>query len=121
MGRVFATANKLLPDFMKSIKNFTVFVLSCMMNALTAGKYKPGNGFTFFHSIGDEVVPYCNFESVRNTWGVNNIVALSYQSKTTLHVGTGTSFFLFYCGDLVDEILKGKWAPREDTVGGEIW
>ena len=106
---------------MKSIKNFTVFVLSCMMNALTAGKYKPGNGFTFFHSIGDEVVPYCNFESVRNTWGVNNIVALSYQSKTTLHVATGTSFFLFYCGDLVDEILKGKWAPREDTVGGEIW
>jgi hypothetical protein len=106
---------------MKSIKNFTVFVLSCMMNALTAGNYKPGNGFTFFHSIGDEVVPYCNFESVRNTWGVNNIVALSYQSKTTLHVGTGTSFFLFYCGDLVDEILKGKWAPREDTVGGEIW
>ena len=90
-------------------------------NALTAGSFTPGNGFTFFHSIGDEVVPYCNFESVRNTWGVNSITALSYQSSTTLHVATGTAFFLDYCGNLVDEILKGKWAPREETVGGHFW
>ena len=90
-------------------------------NALTAGGFTPGNGFTFFHSIGDEVVPYCNFESVRNTWGVNSIEALSYQSSTTLHVATGSAFFLEYCGSLVDEILKGKWAPREETVGGHFW
>jgi hypothetical protein len=94
---------------------------SLAKNALTADNYMPGKGFTFFHSIGDEVVPYCNFESVRNTWGVESIVALSYQSNTTLHVATGTSFFLAYCGDLVDEILKGKWAPREETVGGGLW
>lgn len=85
------------------------------------GGFTPYNGFTFFHSIGDEVVPYCNFESVRNTWGVNSITALSYQSSTTLHVATGTAFFLEYCGNLVDEILKGKWAPREETVGGHFW
>ena len=90
-------------------------------NALTAGGFTPGNGFTFFHSIGDEVVPYCNFESVRNTWGVNSITALSYQSETTLHVATGTAFFLDYCGNLVNEILKGEWAPREETVGGHFW
>ena len=90
-------------------------------NSLTAGDFTPGKGFTFFHSIGDEIVPYCNFESVRNTWGVNSIVALSYQSNTTLHVATGTSFMLDYCGDLVDEILKGNWAPREETVGGGLW
>ena len=90
-------------------------------NALTDGNYTPGSGFTFFHSIGDEVVPYCNFESVRNTWGINSIVALTYQSNTTLHVATGTSFFLSYCGSLVDEILKDKWAPREETVGGGLW
>ena len=90
-------------------------------NALTADKFVPGAGFTFFHSIGDEVVPYCNFESVRNTWGVNNIVALSYQSNTTLHVATGTMFFIDYCGSLVDEILKNRWAPREETVGGGLW
>ena len=90
-------------------------------NALTAGGFTPGKGFTFFHSIGDEVVPYCNFESVRNTWGVNSIEALSYQSETTLHVATGTAFFLSYCGNLVDEILKGEWAPREETIGGHFW
>lgn len=90
-------------------------------NALTAGGFTPGKGFTFFHSIGDEVVPYCNFESVRNTWGVNSIEALSYQSSTTLHVATGTAFFLSYCGNLVDEILKGEWAPREETIGGHFW
>ena len=90
-------------------------------NKLTAGSYTPGRGFTFFHSDGDEVVPYCNFESVRNTWGVNTIEALTYQSATTLHVATGTTFFVSYCGKLVDEILNGKWSPREETVGGILW
>ena len=90
-------------------------------NALTADGFMPGNGFTFFHSVGDEVVPYCNFEHVRNTWGVGNIVALSYQTSTTLHVGTGTAFFVRYCGGLVDEILDGKWTPREQTIDGGLW
>ncbi len=94
---------------------------SLAKNALTADGFTPGSGFTLFHSIGDEVVPYCNFESVRNTWGVSSIVALSYQSNTTLHVATGTAFFLKYCGSLVDEILEGKWAPREETVGDGLW
>ena len=90
-------------------------------NALTADNFVPGSGFTFFHSVGDEVVPYCNFESVRNTWGVDNIVALSYQSNTTLHVATGTVFYIDYCGSLVNDILKDKWVPREETVGGGLW
>ena len=90
-------------------------------NALTADGFTPGNGFTLFHSIGDEVVPYCNFESVRSAWGLSSIAALSYQSNTTLHVGTGTAFYLGYCGDLVDEIVEGRWAPREETVGGGLW
>ena len=94
---------------------------SLSKNNLTADNFTPGRGFTFFHSDGDEVVPYCNFENVRNTWGVNTIAALTYQSNTTLHVGTGTAFFLSYCGGLVDEILEGKWTPREQTVGGIIW
>ena len=90
-------------------------------NALTTDDYTPGRGFTFFHSLGDEVVPYCNFESVRNTWGVNDIKALSYQSDTTLHVGTGKSFFVWYCGTLVNEILKDNWTPCEKTVGDGWW
>jgi len=94
---------------------------SLAKNQLTADGFMPGTGFTFFHSDGDEIVPYCNFESVRNTWGVDKIAALTYQSNTTLHVSTGTSFFVKYCGDLVDEILKDKWTPREETVGGGLW
>ena len=39
----------------------------------------------------------------------------------TLHVGTGTAFYLSYCGDLVDEIVEGRWAPHEETVGGGLW
>ncbi len=86
-------------------------------NALTAGNFKPGAGFTFFHSTGDEVVPYCNLESVRNTWGVNDIKILSYQSYVQYHVATGTMFFLKYCGGPVDDILKGKWTPGEQVIG----
>lgn len=90
---------------------------SLAKNALTADNFQPGSGFTFFHSTGDEVVPYCNLESVRNTWGTNQIKTLSYQSYVSLHVGTGSMFFTIYCGSLVDEILKGTWAPSEQSVG----
>ena len=90
-------------------------------NALTAGDFKPDAGFTFFHSVGDEVVPYCNFESVCNTRGTSSIEALSYQSNTTLHVGTGIAFFVWYCGDLVKEILIDNWTPCEKTVGGGLF
>jgi len=90
-------------------------------NALTAGSFSPRAGFTFFHSVGDEVVPYCNFESVRNTWGANTIKGVSYQSNTTLHVGTGTSFFTVYCGNLVGELLNDKWSTGENTTGSIAW
>lgn len=48
-------------------------------------------------------------------------MALTYQSNTTLHVATGTSFYAVYCGSLVDEILKDNWGAREETVGGGLW
>jgi hypothetical protein len=94
---------------------------SLAKNALTYGNYNPGRGFTFFHSTRDEVVPFCNLESVRNGWGSSDIKALSYNSGTYLHVGTGKMFFTWYCGGYVDEILKDKWAPCEDEVGGRFW
>lgn len=94
---------------------------SLAKNALTDGNFKPGKGFTFFHSTRDEVVPFCNLESVRSAWGSSNIKALSYNSGTYLHVGTGTAFFTWYCGDYVSEILKNNWVPCEDTVGGRFW
>ena len=90
---------------------------SLAKNALTADHFMPGKGFTFFHSTGDEVVPYCNLESVRNTWGVDDIKLLSFESYFQLHVATGTLFFTWYCGSLVDEILNDKWTPSEQVVG----
>ena len=102
-------------EFLKGLKN------ALSKNALTADNFMPGAGFTFFHSDGDEVVPYCNFESVRNTWGAQSCAFLTYQSNTTLHVATGTAFFLSYCGKLVSEELNNQWQAREETVGGGWW
>ena len=90
-------------------------------NALTAGDFKPSEGFTFFHSVGDEVVPYCNYESVRNTWGSNHIKGVTYQSNTTFHVATGAAFFTTYCGSLAGEIFNDKWQPCEQTKGNGLW
>lgn len=90
---------------------------SLAKNALTADGFMPGNGFTFFHSTGDEVVPYCNLESVRNTWGTGGIKTVTLESYVQLHVATGTLFFTMKCGSLVDEILNGSWAPGEYIVG----
>ena len=90
---------------------------SLSKNALTADGFMPGSGFTFFHSTGDEVVPYCNLESVRNTWGTGSINTLSFESYVQLHVATGMVFFTIYCGSLVDDILDDDWAPGEQIVG----
>ena len=90
---------------------------SLAKNALTADGFMPGNGFTFFHSTGDEVVPYCNLESVRNTWGTGGIKTVTLESYVQLHVATGTLFFTLKCGSLVDEILDDNWAPGEFIVG----
>ena len=90
---------------------------SLAKNALTADGFVPGRGFTFFHSTGDEIVPFCNLETVRNDWGTDQIKSLSFQSYISLHVATGAVFYLYYCGSLVDEILNDKWAPSEQSVG----
>jgi hypothetical protein len=82
-----------------------------------ANSFKTGDGFTFFHSTGDEVVPYCNLESVRNIWGTGSIKTVSLESFVQLHVATGTLFFTLKCGSLVDEILKNEWRPGEYIVG----
>lgn len=70
---------------------------------------------------GDEVVPYCNYESVRNTWGSNHIKGVTYKSNTTLHVATGAAFFTTYCGSLAGEIFNDKWQACEQTKGNGLW
>ena len=90
---------------------------SLSKNALTADGFTPGSGFTFFHSTGDEVVPFCNLESVRNTWGTGAIKSITFQSYISYHVATGAAFFTLHCGSLVNEILKGTWKPGEQIAG----
>ena len=89
-------------------------------NALTYGDYQPGAGYTFFHSTGDEVVPFCNLESVRNTWGATTILASPYQSNTTYHVATGKTFFTIYCGKMVGRLFNNQWQPGEINVGNGL-
>ena len=44
-------------------------------NSLTYDGWMPSgafpHGFYFFHTTHDEVVPFCNYESVKNAWGTN--------------------------------------------------
>ena len=95
-------------------------------NSLTYGwSPKAGSGFTFFHSWKDEVVPYVNLQEVDKRWDVTTPMPYyrySYENENTyLHVATGTAFFVKYCGDLVNEILDGKWeGGRKVQSGAEL-
>jgi len=96
--------------------------LRALRNCLATNRlfdgWRPGDnsGFTFFHSVGDEVVPICNLESVDNAWyvyGKTNeqqpYYYLKNDSDTKLHIATGTSFYVAYVGEMVQGILSGKW------------
>lgn len=87
---------------MKSIKKSVVWVLSSIIVAVS------------FSACSNDLDAIEQAPSA-------NVKALSYNSGTYLHVGTGTAFFTWYCGDYVSEILKNSWVPCEDTVGGRFW
>ena len=73
--------------------------------------------------------PYCNRELTAEqvvtgvkaglSWFESEVSsmdeAVTYQSGS-LHVATGTDFFLKYCGSLVNEILKDTWTPCEKVI-----
>lgn len=87
-------------------------------NSLTYGTWKPSGAYPhayyFFHSTRDEVVPFCNYESVRNAWGTKLIMGNPFQSKfTDLHVETGAYFYVVIASDRTHDILAQKWAPGE--------
>ena len=85
-------------------------------NSLTYGNWKPSGAYPhayyFFHSTRDEVVPFCNYEQVRDTWGKNLIYGHPDVSYTYRHVETGAWFYI-QSGVFVNEILERKWAPGE--------
>jgi len=84
-------------------------------NALTYGGWKPSgdypHAYCFFHSTADEVVPLCNYVSVRDAWG-KNLIQGQLDTAGLLHVATGASFFI-QSGSIVKDILGNKWAPGE--------
>jgi hypothetical protein len=81
------------------------------------------SGFIFFHSTKDEVVPHVNMTEVDEMWTSTPLpfCRLDYENNSTyLHVGSGTAFYVKYCGDLVDDILYGNWACGHRTISGGI-
>ena len=83
-------------------------------NSLYYGDYKPGTFecFTFFHSMRDEVVPYCNMQSLKNAWGDKTVKYSTYNAPAVyLHVGTGAAFYAVYAPYLLKEIMAKKWKP----------
>lgn len=64
--------------------------------------------FTFFHSLGDEVVPYSNLQSVINTWG-NSVKAFKYNTQTKTHVGTGAVFYVGVAKHFINALFAPKW------------
>jgi hypothetical protein len=90
-------------------------------NGLTYGDWKPSgaypHAFHFFHSTRDEVVPFCNYESVKEAWGTGLIYGNPFQSNMAyLHVGTGANFYLLRATLYTKNILEQKWAPGEKTL-----
>ena len=90
-------------------------------NSLTYGDWKPSGAYPhayhFFHSTRDEVVPFCNYESVKEAWGTNLIYGNPFQSNMAyLHVGTGANFYILRATSYARDILEQKWAPGEKTI-----
>ena len=91
-------------------------------NCLTYGdKWMPSQGqtpFIFFHSTRDEVVPFCNYESVKGSWGIERIQGHPYKSNTYLHVSSGATFYTWYVNKFVYPLLKGPQPTGESEVTG---
>ena len=90
-------------------------------NSLTYGDWKPSGAYPhayhFFHSTRDEVVPFCNYESVKEAWGTNLIYGNPFQSDMAyLHVGTGANFYILRATSYARDILAQKWAPGEKKI-----
>ena len=90
-------------------------------------KPEANSGFTFFHSIRDEVVPYIsNMQTVEEQWGTTTPLPYCkydyFNSSTYRHVATGTAFFTDYSRPMVEEILNGKWkAGNHNIQGGMLY
>ena len=94
-------------------------------NCLTYGdKWMPSQGntpFIFFHSTRDEVVPACNYESVKSVWGIDRIQGHPYESGTYLHVNSGAAFYARYVNNFVYPLLKDLQPAGESKITGKLY
>ena len=132
-GKNYCTADQCLrPGFIEYFRNGRVtgdvpkakleaLEQALKENCLTYGGWKPSgaypHAFYFFHSTSDEVVPFCNYEHVRDTWGKNLISGNPFTSGfTDLHVATGAYFYVAIAFNRTSDILGQKWTPGEKNL-----
>lgn len=90
-------------------KPFVALAKALELNNLTKD-WTPTLPMICFHSVGDEVVPFCNYESAKSAFASSGVFrGIRYTGKTQSHVGTGTTYYLLYEGGLVKAILNGSW------------
>ena len=87
-------------------------------NSLTYGGWKPSgaypHAFYFLHCIYDEVVPFCNYESVRTAWGTNRFMGAPRElDRLRYHVNVGFYFFIADAGASINTIFGDKWVAGE--------
>ncbi len=133
-GAVYCTVDQVMrPEVIKYIKNETVadeykpkleaIVKALEMNNLCK-QWQPRHPMFVFHSMRDEVVPFDNYNSATAAFTGNYFKGMKYNAGYVyLHVGTGTSFYMYYEGLYTWALLKGEWLKysHDQEVGGRIW
>lgn len=88
-------------------------------NSLTYGNWKPSQttqpSFLFFHAQHDEVVPFCNYETVKSAWGIDRLKGYTYTAESGTHVNSGIIFVLG-SPTYVNPLYTGTVSPGEEVV-----
>ena len=133
-GAVYCTVDQVMrPEVIKYIKNEAVadeyrpkleaIVKALEMNNLCK-QWQPRHPMFVFHSMRDEVVPFDNYNSATAAFTGNNFKGLKYNAGYVyLHVGTGTSFYMYYEGVYTNALLKDACQKygHDQEVGGYVW
>ena len=133
-GAVYCTVDQVMrPEVIEYIKNETVadefrpkleaIVKALEMNNLCK-QWQPRHPMFVFHSTRDEVVPFDNYNSATAAFPGDYFKGMKYNAGyVCLHVGTGSSFYMYYEGVYTEALLKGTWQKysHDQEVGGYIW
>lgn len=87
------------------------------MNNLCKG-WVPSHPIFVFHSLGDEVVPFANYESASQSFTDSNFIGMKYKATAQSHTGTGQAFFLLYEKVYLTSLMGNHWTkiyPAHDN------